>query len=125
MRLRRRYLAHKPDDAVQFKQIALEAKTNLFDKAEQRQAPKRKDVELTIYLMEEATRKNPTDPELRREAADLWFAMKRYNDAVSNLEVIRELWSTDDKLRYIECLRLSGAPAEEEKAPAKKSGGEE
>lgn len=116
IRLRRRYLVHRPDDKAEFKKIALESKTHLFDMVAQRKTPKSKDLQTTIYLMDEATQKNPKDAELRREGADLWFAMKRYNDAINNLEVIEEEWTEDDQVRYIECLRLSGGPAEEERA---------
>ena len=112
VRLRRRFLAHRPDNAEQFKIIAIDAKTNLFDKAEKRQTPSKRDIDLTMFLMEEAVRKNGKDEALRREAADFWFVFKRYDYAIDNLEVFRSNWTKDDQLRYIDCHRLTGGPSE-------------
>ena len=114
VRLRRRFLAHRPDDAEQFKIIAIDAKTSLFNKAENRQTPSKRDVDLTMYLMDEAVRRNGKDEDLRREAADFWFVFKRYDSAIDNLEVFRANWTKEDHLRYIDCLRLIGGPRENE-----------
>lgn len=112
VRLRRRFLMHRPDNAEQFKVIAIDAKTNLFNKAENRETPSKRDIDLTMYLMEEAVRKNGKDEELRREAADFWFVFKRYDYAMDNLKVFEANWTKEDHLRYIDCLRLTGGPDE-------------
>lgn len=151
VRLMRRYLAHRPDDADQFMQIALDAKANIFAKAAARQTPHRKEIDLAAYLMDEAVRKSPglkteTDEpdvqrqqQLWREAAEFWFALKNYLAASDNLELIgkdnwereysdaeKSAWpagspkvawtNDDDRMLYIECLRLMGSPEEEDKA---------
>ena len=114
VRIMRRYLVHRPDDAVQFKQTALDAKKRLLDMASRREQVQKPQVSLAIFLMEEAVRKNGKDSELRREAANLWFLLKRYDFAIDNLESIKEGDRTSkDELLIIDSLRLSGGPNEE------------
>lgn len=128
VRLTRRYLAHRPDDNDQFYQIALDAKQNLFDMVAARKQPDRKSVDLTMFLMEEAVRKSgflvkedgkpdiDRRQNIRREAAEFWIAFRRFDIAKDNLEAIEDAWTVDDRMQFIECLRLLGSPVEEDRA---------
>jgi len=118
-RLRMRYLSHVPDGsdeaAEQYKQAAIDLKDSLFDKLYNREEIERTDGSLAFRYMEEAIQRNGKDPEVRRLAADFWFKTGRYADARSSLEWLQEeghSWDDDDRIMYIESLRLIGGPAE-------------
>ncbi len=115
-RLRMRYLSHRPEDSMQYKETAKDLRETLFDKVFNRKEVTRTDGDLAIRYMNEAVQRNGEDPEIRRLAADFWFNLRRYPDAVSSLEWLRtngHEWDEKDRMMYINSLRLIGGPMED------------
>lgn len=120
-RLRLRYLSHVPDNDDEYKQTAYDLKKSLFEKVTSRKELTKRDLDLAIRYMSEAVTRNGTDLDLRREASEFWYLLRKYDFAVDHLEAMGETnngvttydaWTDDDRMRYINSLRLLGGPME-------------
>ena len=112
LRIMRRYLAHRPDDAEQFKVAARDAINGLYDARSKRESIEKPQIDQAVFLIEEAVRKNGEDPEIRREAADFWQKMGRSDYSIQNLEPIRDQWTPDDRLKWVYAKRRIGHETE-------------
>lgn len=112
LRIMRRYLAHRPEDAAQFKVAARDAINGLYDARSKREVIEKPQIDQAVFLIEEAVRKNGEDPDIRREAAEFWQKMGRSDYVIDNLEPIRDQWTPEDRLKWVSSKQVVGHEVE-------------